>query len=100
LSNPASLFSDPRMVRGAELWSLGQFEAARLEFESYRMTVQDDPVMTFKLAEYLIDLGMYRSGVIAARRVLDLAGLDDAGTFTAPVYFNHLRFGTHCSFTV
>jgi soluble lytic murein transglycosylase len=95
LTDPATLFSDPRMVRGAELWRLGQYEAARREFESYRLAVQDDPGKTFRLAEYLIEIGMYRSGVIAARRVLDLAGLDDAGTLTAPVYFNYLRFGTY-----
>ena len=95
MSSTATLFSDPRMVRGAELWSLGHYEAARREFESFRQEVQDDPVKTFKLAEYLIEIGLYRSGVIAARRVLDLAGLDDAGTLTAPVYFNYLRFGTY-----
>jgi soluble lytic murein transglycosylase len=27
--------------------------------------------------------------------VLDLAGLDDATTFTAPIYFNHIRFGAY-----
>ncbi len=95
LDDSSILFSDPRMVRGAELWHLGQFEAARLEFESVRQSVQDDVVKTFLLAEYLIDIGLYRSGVIAARQVLNLAGMDDAGTFNAPRYFNHLRFGLY-----
>lgn len=95
LTDTSTLFVDPRMVRGAELWKLGQYEAARLEFESYRQDIEHDPVRIFLLAEFLIDLGLYRSGVIAARQVLDLAGLDDAGTFTAPDYFNHLRFGAY-----
>ena len=43
----------------------------------------------------LIEIGLYRSGIIATRRVLDLAGLDDAGTLTAPVWFNHQRFGLY-----
>ncbi len=87
------LLSDPRMIRGGELWNLGQYELARAEFESYRQAVQTDPLKTYLLANYLIDLGLYRSGIIAARQVLDLAGYDDAGTFNAPIYFNHLRFG-------
>ncbi|MBN2045591.1 MAG: tetratricopeptide repeat protein [Anaerolineales bacterium] len=95
LSNPAPLFSDPRMVRGAELWRLNQWEDARREFESYRQAVQDDPAQTFRLANYLIEIGLYRSGIIASRRVLDLAGLDDAGTLTAPAWFNHQRFGLY-----
>ncbi|MBE0528546.1 MAG: tetratricopeptide repeat protein, partial [Thermoleophilia bacterium] len=61
LTDPSTLFSDPRMVRGSELWQLGQLEAARLEFESYRLAVQDDPVKTFLLADYLIEIGLYRS---------------------------------------
>lgn len=95
LTDNSPLFSDPRMVRGTEFWNLGLYDAARNEFDSYRLDIQNNPANTFRLANYLIELGMYRSGVIAARQVLNLAGLDDAGTFTAPVYFNHLRFGTY-----
>ncbi len=34
---------------------------------------------------------------MSARQVLDLAGLDDAGTLTAPVLFSHIRFGAYYS---
>jgi soluble lytic murein transglycosylase len=95
LDDYSPLFSDPRMVRGTELWKLSLFEEARREFDSYRLDVQEDPGKTYRLANYLIELGLYRSGIIAARQVLNLAGFDDAGTFTAPIYFNHLRFGTY-----
>jgi soluble lytic murein transglycosylase len=95
LNNFTPLFSDPRMVRGTELWNLGLYETARREFESYRQDISTDPGKTFRLANYLTDLGLYRSAVMSARQVLDLAGLDDAGTFSAPIYFNHIRFGVY-----
>jgi soluble lytic murein transglycosylase len=95
LNDVTPLFSDPRMVRGSELWNLGLYETARQEFESYRNEISLDPGKTFRLANYLTDLGLYRSAVLAARQVLDLAGLDDATTFTAPIYFNHIRFGAY-----
>ncbi|MFC1936167.1 transglycosylase SLT domain-containing protein [Chloroflexota bacterium] len=89
----ASLQADPRFARGTEMWRLGLYNQARVEFESLRVDLLQDPVNTYRLASYLIDLGMYRSGIIAARQVLTLAGYDDAGTFRAPIYFNRLRFG-------
>jgi soluble lytic murein transglycosylase len=52
---------------------------------------------SYRLAGYLADLGLYRSATLAARQVLDLAGMDDAGTLNAPMYFNRLRFGTYFS---
>ena len=95
LSAPGPLASDDRFSRGSELWQLGLYNEARLEFESLRAAVAFDPANTFRLASYLLDLGLYRSAIIAARQVLDLAGMDDAGTLTAPIYFNHLRFGLY-----
>jgi soluble lytic murein transglycosylase len=97
LSDYTPLFSDPRVVRGTELWELGLLEEARREFESYRLSITTDAANTYRLANYLIELGLYRSGIIAARQVLTLAGYDDAGTFSAPVYFNYLRFGAYYS---
>jgi len=52
-------------------------------------------LMSYRLAVYLSDLGMYRQAIMSARQVLDLAGLDDAGTLTAPALFSHIRFGTY-----
>jgi soluble lytic murein transglycosylase len=44
---------------------------------------------------YFYDIGLFRSAILAARQVLTLAGMDDAASLTAPVYFNHIRFGTY-----
>ncbi|HEX6305675.1 MAG TPA: tetratricopeptide repeat protein [Anaerolineales bacterium] len=95
LSGPGTLASDPRFQRGNELWQLGLQEEARSEFEALRSAIQSDPVNTYRLANHLIDIGLYRSGIFAARQVLNLAGMDDAETMSAPIYFNHLRFGTY-----
>jgi soluble lytic murein transglycosylase len=95
LGDLSPLLSDSRVIRGSELWELGLFEDARLEFENFRISVQNDPASTYRLANFLIDLGLYRSGIIAARQVLNLAGMSDAATMYAPTYFSHLRFGTY-----
>jgi soluble lytic murein transglycosylase len=123
LSGLGALASDPRVIRGRELWNLGLFDDARLEFEDLRCDLAtragfdcatltklssaaavtpDDTtrlaVMTYDLANYLLDLGLYRSGIYAARQVLNLAGLNtQAETMLAPPYFNHVRYGLYYS---
>ena len=96
LTGPGPLASDPRFVRGAELWELGLYDEARIEFESLRESVSTDPASTYRLANYLIDIGLYRPGIFAARQVLTLAGQDEHATsLMAPPYFNHLRYGLY-----
>ena len=95
LSVPGPLENDLRFQRGNELWALGLYEEARLEFEDLRIAVQSDPANTFRLANHLAEIGLYRSSIFAARHILDLAGMDDSGTMSAPIHFNHLRFGTY-----
>ena len=96
LTGPGSLALDPRFVRGTELWELGQLEDARLEFEDLRNSVSDDPVLSYRLANYLLDLGLYRSGIFAARQVLTLAGKNDnQSSLEVPAYFNHVRYGLY-----
>ncbi len=97
LSTPASLAADPRFIRGSELWKLGLYEEARAEFEDLRVSIQDSPVDDYRLANYLFDLGLYRSAILSARQTLNLAGLDDATSLTAPAFFNHVRFGVYYS---
>jgi len=96
-SGLGSLSSDPNLVRGTELWHLGLYDQARVEFEQLRQRIESDPLKTYQLANYMIEIGAYRPGIMAARGVLTLAQMDDADTLSAPVYFNHLRFGTYFS---
>jgi len=91
------LAEDPRVISGTELWELGLYSEARMEFEALRNEVSFDAISSYRLANYLVDLGLYRPAIFASRAVLDAAGLDDAGTMNAPVYFNYIRFGTYYS---
>lgn len=96
LSGLDTLAADPRLIRGRELWNLGLFDEARLEFEDLRSAVSNDAVLTYRLANYLLDLGLYRSGILAARQVLTLAGMEDqASSMLAPPYFSHVRYGLY-----
>ncbi len=96
LSGPGVLAQDPRFVRGTELWELGMYDEARLEFESLRESVSSNPEESFRLANHLIGIGLYRSAIFAARDVLTDAGLESqSASLTAPAYFNHLRYGLY-----
>lgn len=89
------LAEDERLRRGDEFWRLGLFEEARAEFEDLRLAVESDPVNSFRLVNHLLELGLYRPAIFAARQVLTLAGMDDAATMSAPIFFNHVRFGLY-----
>lgn len=96
LGGPGALASDPRFVRGTEFWELGLYNESRLEFEALRQAVSADPADTFRLANYLLDIGLYRSGITAMRQVLTLAGLDEhSQSLQAADYFSHVRYGTY-----
>jgi soluble lytic murein transglycosylase len=96
LSSPGLLLSDPRLVRGTELWNLGLQDEARLEFEDLRSSTQNNPADTYRLANYMLTLGLYRPAITAIRQVLTLAGMNtQAQTLAAPAYFNHVRYGLY-----
>lgn len=95
LSYPGALADDARLQRGRLLWDLGFYDLARVEFEDLRTSVSGSAPDTYRLAHYLLDLGLYRPGITAIRQVLTLANLDDSGTLSAPRYFNRLRFGAY-----
>jgi soluble lytic murein transglycosylase len=94
------LAADGRIIRGTELWELGLYEDARLEFEDLRTELESnkDAVGSYRLTNYLLDLGLYRSTIFAARQVLTIAGLDEhTESMMAPPYFGHIRYGLYYS---
>lgn len=96
LSDLSTFSSDPRFQRGKEFWNLGLYDEARLEFESIRDQLKTNPADSFRLGNYLLDIGAYRSAIYSLREVLNLAGLDDqSASLSAPVYFNHIRYGLY-----
>jgi soluble lytic murein transglycosylase len=96
LTGPGELAQDPRFVRGTELWELGMYDEARVEFESLRESVSLDAIASFRLANHLLEIGLYRSAIFAAREVLTLAGLESqSASLTAPDYFDYIRYGLY-----
>ncbi|MBI4732392.1 MAG: tetratricopeptide repeat protein [Chloroflexi bacterium] len=94
LSDPGALISDARLIRGTELWGLGLQDDARLEFEDLRAAVSENAADSYRLGNYLLDLGLYRPAIFAIRQVLTLAGMDEQSeTLAAPRYFNLVRYG-------
>jgi soluble lytic murein transglycosylase len=95
LNTPGELANDERLQRGLELWRLGEFSMATAELESLRQSLLNDPVNTFRLVNVLKGQHIYRPAILAARQVLNQAGMDDAATLDAPKYFNRIRFGNY-----
>jgi soluble lytic murein transglycosylase len=95
LSGLGELQADPRLQRGNEFWRLSLYQEARAEFEHLYQEVSSDPTQTYRLVNHFLELGLYRSAILAARQILTLAGMDDAETMSAPVFFNHIRFGPY-----
>ncbi len=95
LKDNSAIFADARIWRAQEYWRLGLFEKARNEVSGYREENKANAVIQYQLGQWLVNLGMYREAILATRQVLTLAGLDDNGTLTAPLYFNHVRFGPY-----
>jgi len=91
----AALLNDTRVKRGQALWDLGLYSQAEDEFDQLRGDLSKDAVASFYLTNYLVDLGYYPGAIFSARQVLDLAGMNDATTLTAPAYFSHVRFGPY-----
>ncbi len=97
LTSLADLANNPRFQRAEELWKLGLYDEARIEFEELRNSLAQDALNSYRLMNHLLELGAYRSAIFTARQILNLAGLDDVSSLTAPIYFNHIRFGPYYS---
>lgn len=95
LSDLGPLADDSHVRRGNTFWELGLYPEASAEFEYVRKQILEDPVNNFRLLNHLLKLGLYRPAIFTSRQILNNANLDDARTFTAPDYFNHIRFGSY-----
>jgi soluble lytic murein transglycosylase len=95
LESPGLLAYDPRFQRGLEFWALGDYPAGKAEFESMRLEYAEDPVQTFRLIPALVEIGLYRSALVASTQLLRLAGLERGDALSAPVFFSRVRFGAY-----
>ncbi len=95
LESPGMLVYDMRYQRGLEFWALGDYERAKAEFESMRIEFAQEPAQTFRLIPALVDIGLYRSALIASSQILRLAGLEGGDALTGPKFFSRIRFGAY-----
>lgn len=90
------LATDPRLIRGEKLWQLGLLTEAKQELEAVRETAVDDVLLSYQLALYFRDLGLYRSSILAAARIPWLTGQSIfeipkfIGQLIYPVYYDDL----------
>ena len=84
-----NLAADSRLIVGQKLWNAGLFEAAKGEFENLRVSVVDDALLSYQIALYFRDIGLYRSSILAGTAVLNLSGQT---VFEAPKFIGQLTY--------
>ncbi len=95
LEGLGTMADDPRIIRGKQYWELGLYELASSQFDAIRSEQRIDPLNTYLLMNYFYELGFYKPAILACRDLLNLAGMDDLTSLTAPIYFTHIRFGAY-----
>ncbi len=87
---PQAVLDDGRYQRGTELWRLGWVAQARDEFEGLRASVKDDPLALYALSLYWRDIGLYRSSLLAAARLIAISPVKTA--HEAPAFIARLSY--------
>lgn len=96
LSGLGPLAQDIRMIRAQAFLEAGMMAEAKAELESMRAAFDQDAPSLYRLMNFAHDNGIYRTAIFSSRQILRLAGkIEDNDTFTAPLYFNHIRFGVY-----
>ncbi len=86
------LAGDGRLIRGRNLWRIGERDAAKWELEALRQSYTDDPIASYQIAIEFSEIGLYRSSILAAHNVLVLAG---KSVYDAPVGIGRLNYPIH-----
>jgi soluble lytic murein transglycosylase len=85
----AGLRNDPRLIRGEKLWRLGLYNEAKRELEALRSDHGQNALLSYQLALYFRDLGLYRSSIMAAAAVMQMARVSP---FQAPRQIARLAY--------
>lgn len=83
------LETDPRLIRGRELWSLGLYSDAEDEFYDLLDATLNDPVASFQLSLFYRGIGAYTPSMQGAANIITAAKV---GTLQAPRFIARLRF--------
>jgi soluble lytic murein transglycosylase len=84
------LASDQRLQRGLELWHLGRLQEAKAELEALRSATGTDALAQYQLALMFRDLGLYRSSILCAVRVVSLS--PSTTTLEVPAFIGRLAY--------
>jgi soluble lytic murein transglycosylase len=90
------LTTDDRFIVGSKLWEIGLYESAKRELESLRADHADDALLSYQLALYFREIGLYRSSILAGSSVIQLSGQSVfalprfIGQLSYPVYYDDL----------
>jgi len=95
LSDLGDLASHPAIQKLNGFWDLGLYLEAIEQADILYKEYQTDPSNTYRLMNYFIEKHLYQPAIYASRNILNLAGLDDLSSLTAPIYFTHIRFGAY-----
>ncbi|MGD9030142.1 MAG: tetratricopeptide repeat protein, partial [Anaerolineae bacterium] len=87
-----NLASDARLQRGRELWRLGRFQQAKDELEALRRETTSDPLSQYQLSLAYSELGLYRSSILCAWRLIGLSPV--TRTVDAPPFIVQLAYPT------
>ncbi|MEO8612868.1 MAG: tetratricopeptide repeat protein [Chloroflexota bacterium] len=85
----STLQADARLIRGNELWAVGSYAEAEVEFSDVITANKNDALASYQLAIFLRGLGAYQPSIIAASNIITLAGV---GTLDAPAYVARMRY--------
>lgn len=85
----ADLQADARLVRGRELWDVGEFDEAVATFDNLVDANKENALASYQLAIYFQGIGAYKDSVVAASYVIRNANI---GTLDAPPYIARLRY--------
>jgi soluble lytic murein transglycosylase len=85
----STLQNDPRMVRGRELWAVGAFAEARVEFFDVLNEYRGDGLASYQLSVFLRGIASYFPSQQGAANVIQAAGIS---TLEAPSFIARLRY--------
>ena len=95
LSGLGEFENNPKIQKIRGYWDLGLYQNTINEAELLRAELQTDVINTYRLMNFLVDLHLYQPAIYASRNILDMAGMDDLSSLSAPIYFTHIRFGAY-----
>jgi soluble lytic murein transglycosylase len=84
-----ALASDPRLIRGTELWQAAAVDEAKVEFGELIEANRTNALASYQLAIHFRSIAAYQSSVFAAANVIIAAGVS---TLEAPSFIARMRY--------